>query len=38
MRSFRAEYLSNLIKSILDLDIKSAQQHLKNIIGKYPIV
>jgi hypothetical protein len=38
MRSFRAEYVSLLVKQILDLDISSAKQTLALIQDKYPIV
>lgn len=38
MRSFRAEHLSHLVKSILDLNDESAQQYLKCILSNYPIV
>lgn len=38
MRSFRAENLSGLVKSLLDLELKQAQSHLKQINGQYPIV
>ncbi len=38
MRSFRAEYVSLLVKQILDLDINDAQKTLGKVIGKYPIV
>ncbi|WKS96122.1 DUF2075 domain-containing protein [Riemerella columbina] len=37
MRSFRAEYLSKLIKEILDID-KNAQQTYQKLKNKYPIV
>ncbi len=37
MRSFRAEYLSKLIKEILDIDI-NAQNTLAQLKDKYPIV
>lgn len=38
MRSFRAEHLSHLVKSLLDLDVENAKQHLKSILANYPIV
>lgn len=38
MRSFRAEHVSLLVKQILDLRPKEAQETLKKIKGKYPIV
>lgn len=38
MRSFRAEHLSHLVKSLLDLDVENAKQHLKSILSNYPIV
>ena len=38
MRSYRAEHLSHLVKSILDLDIEKAKQHLQPILSNYPIV
>ncbi|MGV8915356.1 MAG: DUF2075 domain-containing protein [Kaistella sp.] len=37
MRSFRAEYLSKLIKEILDIDA-NAKETLKELQDKYPIV
>jgi DUF2075 family protein len=37
MRSFRAEYLSKLIKEILDID-ENAKRTLANLQDKYPIV
>lgn len=37
MRSFRAEYLSKLIKEILDID-KSAKETFSELKDKYPIV
>ena len=37
MRSFRAEYLSKLIKEILDID-SNAKETLKELQDKYPIV
>lgn len=38
IRSFRAENLSSLVKSMLDLDISSAKQQLQQLSEKYPIV
>jgi hypothetical protein len=38
MRSFRAENVSLLVKQILDLQTKDAQDILKSVEGKYPIV
>jgi hypothetical protein len=38
MRSFRAEYVSELVKQLLDLDIASSQSALNKLRGKYPIV
>jgi len=38
MRSFRAENVSALVKKVLDHDVKSAQQTLLSLQGKYPIV
>jgi len=38
MRSFRAEHVSLLVKQILDLQPKEAQETLKKIKGNYPIV
>ena len=38
MRSFRAEHLSVLVKTILDIDIEEARKHLASIKDKYPIV
>ena len=38
MRSFRAEHVSLLVKQMLDLNLKGAQETLKNISAKYPIV
>jgi len=38
MRSFRAEHVSLLVKQILDLQPEEAQETLKKIKGKYPIV
>ena len=37
MRSFRAEYVSKIIKQILDLEIQEAQKTLAKIKAKYPI-
>jgi len=37
MRSFRAEYVSLLVKQILDLDIDNARNTLKKVKEKYPI-
>lgn len=38
MRSFRAENVSHLVKSILEHDEKSARGYLKSIADRYPIV
>lgn len=38
MRSFRAEHLSIMVKSLLDMDIKSAQASHNSIRRKYPVV
>ncbi|HNW50853.1 MAG TPA: DUF2075 domain-containing protein [Prolixibacteraceae bacterium] len=38
MRSFRAENVSLLVKQMLDLDIENAQQTLKSLKDRYPIV
>lgn len=38
MRSFRAEYLSTLIKHLLDLDLNEAQKYYQLVKEKYPIV
>jgi len=38
MRSFRSEHVSLLVKQLLDLDTKSAQNTLAQINKKYPIV
>jgi DUF2075 family protein len=38
LRSFRSEYVSLLVKQILDLDINVAKITLNNIRSKYPIV
>lgn len=38
MRSFRAEHVSLLIKQILDMDVKEAQNILGLVKSKYPIV
>ncbi len=38
MRSFRAEYVSLLIKHILDINIEEAQKTFSEIKDKYPIV
>ena len=38
MRSFRAENLSNFVKSLLDLDAASAKDSFGKFSGKYPIV
>lgn len=38
MRSFRAENVSLLVKQLLDLDIEKAQQTLKSLKDRYPIV
>lgn len=38
MRSYRAENVSLFVKQMLDLDLESASDTLKNISDKYPIV
>lgn len=38
MRSFRSEHVAALVKSILDIDVVSAQQSLFAIGDRYPIV
>jgi hypothetical protein len=38
MRSFRSEHVSLLVKQLLDLDIKSAQNTLAHVNSNYPIV
>ncbi|MFM7319528.1 MAG: DUF2075 domain-containing protein, partial [bacterium] len=37
MRSFRAENVSHLVKSILDVDIQAAKETYKELSEKYPI-
>lgn len=38
MRSFRAEHVSALVKHLLDIDVRKAQEIAKEIVGRYPIV
>jgi hypothetical protein len=38
MRSFRAENLSQLVKNILDIDLKSAVSNYESLYTNYPIV
>ncbi len=38
MRSFRAEHLSKMVKSLLDIDIDEAKRNLDLVREKYPIV
>lgn len=38
MRSFRAEHVSALVKSILDVDMSGAQRLLATVQSRYPIV
>jgi DUF2075 family protein len=38
MRSFRAENVSHLVKSLLDRDVSEAKSNLDSISDKYPIV
>lgn len=38
MRSFRAEYVSLLIKQLLDLEVEEARKTYEKVKGKYPIV
>jgi hypothetical protein len=38
MRSFRAENVSNLIKQLLDLELRAARDTLNTLREKYPIV
>jgi len=38
MRSFRAEYVSLLVKQLLDLHLEDARKTLGKVQGKYPIV
>jgi len=38
MRSFRAEHVSALVKSILDFDVMAAKELLASVQDKYPIV
>lgn len=38
MRSFRAEHLSQLVKCLLDINIKGAKRNLDLVREKYPIV
>ncbi|MBX7041569.1 MAG: DUF2075 domain-containing protein [Ignavibacteria bacterium] len=38
MRSFRAENVSHLVKSLLDRDVSEARNNLESINDKYPIV
>ena len=38
MRSFRAEHLSKLVKSLLDIDIDEAKRNLDLVRKKYPII
>lgn len=37
IRSFRSEYLSAFVKSLLDLDQESSVNYLEHLEGKYPI-
>ncbi len=37
MRSFRAERVSEFVKSVLDLDVAGASELLREITGRYPI-
>lgn len=38
MRSFRAEHVSALVKHMLDLNVGEAQEMVKQIVNRYPIV
>lgn len=38
MRSFRAEYVSHLIKNILDINLEEAKKNYQSVKEKYPIV
>jgi hypothetical protein len=38
MRSFRAEYVSLLVKQLLDIEVEEARKTLDKIKAKYPIV
>jgi hypothetical protein len=38
MRSFRAENVSGLVKSLLDIDADRAREHLREVRSKFPIV
>lgn len=38
MRSFRAENLSKLVKSILDIEVSDAKYQYKELYSKYPLV
>lgn len=38
MRSFRAEHVSGLVKSLLDFEIAAARRAFSELRGKYPIV
>ena len=38
MRSFRAEHVSTLVKSVLDIEEKDASTVLKQVLERYPIV
>lgn len=38
MRSFRAEHLSTLVKTVLDLDAPASRRLLEQICNRYPIV
>lgn len=38
LRSFRAEYLSLMVKNLLDLEIEAAKENYHSIKDKYPIV
>ncbi|MBL7898508.1 MAG: DUF2075 domain-containing protein [Crocinitomicaceae bacterium] len=38
LRSFRAEHISQLIKNLLDINLKEAKHNLEKVRKKYPIV
>jgi hypothetical protein len=38
MRSFRSEHVSKLVKDVLDLDIPSARETLRQVQGRYPVL
>jgi hypothetical protein len=38
MRSFRSEFVSMLVKQVLDMDVNGARETLSKVIERYPIV